>query len=394
MTETIQLTETAKQVQASIRPALSQLELAQGNVQGIAKTSVDTAYMLVKQVEQMVIELTNKDYDDYNALVDQAEALQDTLITTQKSLTEAEEKLESAELEREEAKGESAMAATELKALRDQLRVVNDDMNAIKALNPEKLKSKNASLKESLAEKSEIINQQLIKIRTLRTDLAKTKQDYALATDNNLLLKQTCEEQYQKLCEKDGLMLREPYESKGDSSLKFYMHFMGYNLEVGAADVDEDAVRLIGDLGFHLVLRTTYCIDAVVNFTTWLSPVLPSTQHAPFITEVPDQLIADLHEEIYERVQESHPDLVKRVDWAKGVSLAELDIKDKYLEPLRKGGFSSIYDVCESRGGRVAERCAGIGEAAEKEIRKACDSLVHKWRVENKFKETAIKKAA
>ena len=42
----------------------------------------------------------------------------------------------------------------------------------------------------------------------------------------------------------------------------------------------------------------------------------------------------------------------------------------------------------------MADRCSGIGEAAEREIRKACETLVHKWRVENKFKESAIKEAA
>ena len=394
MTQNIQLTETAKQIQASIRPAISQLELAQNNVEGIAKTSVDTAIMLVNQVEQMVIELTNQDYDDYNELVDHAEALQKELITTQQKLSNAHKVLSDSELEREEAKGEAAINATSVKTLRNQIQKLENELKALKVMNPEALKSKNASLKREIAEKSDIINQQLIKIRTGRAELAKVNQNYAQATDSNLLLKEVCEEQNRKLCEKDGLMLRSPYPSKSDSSLAFYMHFMGYNLEVGAAGVNEDSVRLISDLGFHIVLRTTYCIDVVVNFTTWLSPVLPNAQYVPFIKDVPDQLVADLHDEIYERVQKSHPDLVKRVDWSKSVSLAETDIKDKYLEPLRVGGFSSIYDVCECRCGRIADRCSGIGEAAEKEIRKVCDAVVYKWRVENKFKESATPKVA
>ncbi len=394
MTKPIQITETAKQIQASIRPAVNQLELAKGHVDGIALTSVNAAIMLVNQVEQMVIDLTNKDYDDYNQLFDESEKMQDALIKAEGQLQEANDKLEGAELERDEANANAAKTSVELGILQDKMRTLKSDLKALQDFNPERLKSKNNELKKEVESKTDIINQQLIKIRTLRSDLAKEKQENALATENNLLLNRTCEEQYDKLCKKDGLMLREPYASTGDSSLQFYMHFMGYNLEVGAASNEEDSVRLIGDLGFHLVLRTTYCIDVVVNFTTWLSPVLPNTNWVPFITEVPDRLILDLHEEIYERVQESHPDLVKRVDWAKGVSLASLDIKDKYLEPLRKGGFSSIYDVCESRSGRVADRCSGIGEAAEREIRKACEQVVHKWRVENKFKETGVKKAA
>ncbi|WP_070964813.1 hypothetical protein [Vibrio sonorensis] len=402
MTENIQLTETAKQIQATIRPALNQLDIAQGKVTGIAETSVKAAIMLVEQAEQMAIDLTNQDYDDYNELVGNYENLSSHVDRLEGQLREAKASIETAKsnaadalLEKDEANAAASMAATEGKVLKDQIRTLRDEVKSLKELNPEGLKAKNVSQKKELKEKSDIIGQQLIKIRTLRAELADVKGNYAKATDNVLSLKETCEEQHERLCSKDGLMLRTPYQSKGDDRLMFYMHYMGYNLEVGSANAADDAVRLVGDLGFHLVLRTTYCIDAVVNFTTWLSPVLPSPQWLPLIAEVPDGLIADLHEEIYERVKESHPDLVKRVDWAKGVFLAELDgIKDKHLEPLRKGGFTSLYDVCEVPLGRVAERCDGLEKAAEKDIRKVCDALVSQWRIENKFSESSIKAAA
>lgn len=388
----VSITETARAIQASIRPAQNQLDLALGTVEGIAATSVKTAIMLIQQVEEMVIELTNKDADDYDELVGQLEDLQTTASLTAinlKELTEKYENLEITHLEEEAAHGR-LKSDNQLKLI--ALREAEKELKRLVDMKPQDLKSKNIALKKESSNKSDIINKQLTEIRNLKKAKLHLEKSNAGLTQVGLETADHVRNLEEKLTYSEGYAAKKVYKANEQEGLYFYVYHYSWGLY---ADVDYNRsnyeLKIVRDVDWHIKAVSTMGIDLLILCSEWLSPIMPVVTEIK--DELPQTLIDDLHVILADRCADSHPKLVERMEWAKEFNLSDVEgITAKQLDLLNEYGFHTIYDVVETRKGRVNNRCKGIGKAAEDAIRCACWKVVKAWESENDFTWSAVKK--
>lgn len=382
MTDTIQMTDTAQAIQAALRPANYQLGLAKSLLEkhGLSTSTIDTAIMLNEQVENMAIELTNKDYDDYNELVDAAENLEASVIRLEGEVKSLTEQLEVEKDTSIAAQGQKAEAEIQLKLFQAELKSSNGKLKELMALNPERLKSKNSELKKEVESKREIMNEQRLKIRELTRTCNQLKTDNGTTVNKNLELSSQLDEMREMVKRTDGNTIQKPFSGTSDapSNLEFYIHTLNWGIV--SKKTTSNSVILLDDINWHTILRTTYGVDALIRFTQWLSPIIPEEQYYPLSRYISQEIIIALHDYCLETVSDSHPQLVQRVEWAKDVSLLDVTgISDRNLDALFEHGFKCLYDVMKSIDGTIEARCKGIGEKAEREIRLACKKMADQW---------------
>lgn len=383
MTNTIQLTETAQSVQAAIRPAQYQIELAKSQLEknGLSTSTIDTTAMLINQVEQMVIELTNRDFDDYNQLIDQAEALDDRVVKLEGEVKSLNEKLESANEANVALEGRAHDLLIDINIKKAALREANKELSELKAIDPKRLKDKNVNLKKELEEKRGILNDQRLKIRELTKTVNHLNTANGKAASKNLELSNQNNELKDMIRISDGNTVQKAFVGTADApkNLEFYIHTLNWGV-TSTKNGSESTDTLLSDINWHTILRTTYGVDALIRFTKWLSPVIPEESYYPLSRFISNEIIIALHVYCLENVERSHPQLIQRVEWAKGVSILDVDgVSERHLDALIDGGFKSLYDVMKSVSGSIEARCKGLGEKAEREIRFVCEKFAKTW---------------
>ncbi|EKO3439495.1 hypothetical protein NTE19_003387 [Vibrio fluvialis] len=382
MTNTIQLTETAQSVQAAIRPAQFQLDLAKSQLEksGLSTSTIDTTVMLINQVEQMVIELTNKDFDDYNQLMDQAEALDKCVESLQAQVTELTTKLETSNDAVVALQGQKEELLIELRLKATEIRAINEELKALRALNPDRLKDQNHKQRKELEEKRGIVNEQRLKIRDLTRAVNELKTKNGQSVNKSLELASEVERMQRMVSRMDGNSARRHYKggNGAPASLEFYIQT--YNWGLTSIPAKGVTLTLLDDLEWHMVLRTNFGVDALIRFTDWLSPIIPEENYFPLSRFISNEIIIALSDYCFSEAEVSHPNLCRRVEWAQGVSVLDIPgVSDRHLDSLVDGGFKCLYDITKSVDGSIEAKCKGIGDKAEKEIRKLCADLASKW---------------
>lgn len=389
-TATIKMTETAIAVQATINPALYQLGLAKGNVSGVVLTQVNTAIMLVDQVMETIIVATNQDADDYDSLLTTCEELDNQLVAAQLRLKDIDDLVGDANLAKAEAIAEKEETALKIKAIRINLEAFKDECKRLEALKPDETKNKLAEAKRAVADKTKILQQQKLDIRTLKTQKEELKACNSTATKINLSLANKINVLEKQLNLTSGNTSQKVFTAVEDKKLEFFIHYNSWGLYTVGNGTRKNS-KFIEDLDWHMTIRTNYAVDCLVRATKWISPCVPELDIFPLALHIPKEMFKFLHEELYKQIEESHPHLVARVDWAKTITIDEIKgIKEKHIQPLIDAEYITLYDIVECMDKSLERNCKGIGSAAEKEIRSACEKMVTSWEVEHsKLREAA-----
>lgn len=383
-----ELTETtvASALAVALRPVRSQLELAASQTSGTTRASVESALALTDQAETLVIEQYNREVDDHNDLVDQCQAIDDrnTLLSLQ--LVEVKNKVADMEVTTAEAVAELETAKAQIAVLQGDNRNLKSDNARFQSMNPERQKAQIVSLKETIASKTTLLDQQKEEIRSARKDLATTKRNLAVAIQQNAEINLENEDLRARLQRIDGDVEPIWYPAADDSGLQFYFYTFGWRLTLGSSDRDLK-LDLLQDIDWHIEIRTNSGISVLVSVTQWCRARYPILDQ--FKNAWPTALGVALKQRIVELLADSHPHLVQRADWAQATPLSSLPLQDKWLDLLNGSGLYSLWTVVSHTPEELSNLVKGFGISTARQVHAACMNTVKDWQAMNWPKNTA-----
>lgn len=375
-----ELTETtvASALAVALRPVRSQLELAASQTSGTTRASVESALALTDQAETLVIEQYNREVDDHNDLVDQCQAIDDrnTLLSLQ--LVEVKNKVADMEVTTAEAVAELETAKAQIAVLQGDNRNLKSDNARFQSMNPERQKAQIVSLKETIASKTTLLDQQKEEMRSARKDLATTKRNLAVAIQQNAEINLENEDLRARLQRIDGDIEPIWYPAADDSGLQFYFYTFGWRLTLGSSDRDLK-LDLLQDIDWHIEIRTNSGISVLVSVTQWCRARYPILDQ--FKNAWPTALGVALNRRIVELLADSHPHLVQRADWAQATPLSSLPLQDKWLDLLNGSGLYSLWTVVSHTPEELSYLVKGFGISTARQVHAACMNTVKDWQM-------------
>lgn len=373
---------TAGVLESSLRPVRAQLDLAIEQTTGTAQRSIESATVLLNQAQSLCIEQINIETDEYNLLLDRLEKAENDLTTKSLALTQVQERIENADLSVAEANAQrDSISAKYNLSLSDQ-RVLATEVNRLKSLNPEKMKTQLIRLKDELDNKRTLLNQQLTEIRRYKKDGAEKTSKLAAMVNVNNQLTNTVADLTMRIQRMDGDV--EPIYYRSDDGIEFYFYTFQFGLKLRSGDYD---MHLINDIDWHIEIRSTSGIGLIVSVNEWALPVYPMIDD--FKQNWPDGLTPAVTQRIRDLLEPTHPHWVKRAEWAETVLTETLPLKERHLELLARAGIHSLFDVVRRTPDILANAVKGFGAASARQVHAQCSRIVKEWESEQKQKEAA-----
>ena len=379
MTDTIE-TNVGTVLGHSLRPVRSQLELALSQTTGTARASVESALGLTDQTEMLVIEQYNREIDEFNRLIDHAQTVEDRCIAQGLELSGMKDKISDLELSAAEAREAEETAKAYVTVLQGDKRTLKAENARLQSMNPERQKTQIVSLKETIADKTTLLEQQKQELRKIRGEQTKTKTNLAVAIQQNAELSLENEDLRARLQRIDGDVEPIWYPAEDNSGLQFYFYTFGWRLTLGSTDRDLQ-IDLLQDIDWHIEIRTNSGISVLVSVTQWCRARYPILDQ--FKNAWPSALGKALHARIAELLQDSHPHLVERAEWAMGTQLSSLPLQDKWLDLLNASGIYSLWTVVSRTPEELSNLVKGFGTTTARQVHAACMNVVKAWQAEN-----------
>ncbi|MFB5948415.1 hypothetical protein [Klebsiella pasteurii] len=370
----------------ALRPVRSQLELAITQTSGMARASVESALALTDQTEALVIEQYNREIDDFNKLIEHTQKIEDRCFTQSLQISEAKEKISELELAAAEAKAAEETAKAYFATLQHDKRTLKTENDRLMSMNPDRQKAQIVSLKQTIADKTTLLDQQKQELRKIRGEQAKTKTNLAVAIQQNAELSLENEDLRARLQRINGDVEPVWYAAEDNSGLQFYFYTFGWRLTLGSTDRDLQ-IDLLQDIDWHIEIRTNLGISVLVSVTQWCRARYPILDQ--FKNAWPSALGKALHARIAELLLDSHPHLVQRAEWASGTQLSSLPLQDKWLDLLNASGIYSLWTVVSHTPEELSNLVKGFGIATARQVHAACMNTVKAWQAENWPKNNA-----
>lgn len=379
MTELTQTT-VASVLSSALRPVRSQLELAASQTSGIPFSSVQSALSLTDQVEMMVIGQYNTETDEFNALFDQLQAAEEQLTMQGLQVIALKDQLADQDVEVAECRAVAETSKAQLAILRADKKILKEENDRLQSMNPARQKSQISSLKETIAEKSKLLDQQKGEIRKARTETADTQTKLAVMVQQNTDLAEEVEEMRRRLQRVDGDVEPIWYPACDDSGLQFYFYTFSWRLSLGSSDRDLH-LDILNDIDWHIEIRTNSGLAVLVSVTQWCRARYPILEQ--FKNAWPVALGAALNQRIIELLAETHPHLIQRAEWAQSVQLSSLPLKDQWLDLLNAADIFTLYTVVSHTPEELSNLVKGFGMATARQVHATCMNTVKDWQAKN-----------
>lgn len=111
-----------------------------------------------------------------------------------------------------------------------------------------------------------------------------------------------------------------------------------------------------------------------VMLSQWMNPIYPT----PFGAGAPDAMTRDIFAFMQEALEQSHPHLQPRAEWAKTVSIHECGLPPRTIKPLEEAGIDTLYKVLSNQGNKL-NKVKGLGEKLVGQIVYASELKVKLW---------------
>ncbi|TNI85177.1 hypothetical protein [Aeromonas sobria] len=359
---------------------------------GPAKAAIGSFESLLTANLTMISEAANAHIDQFNELIDQLEArdgeLNDQIALVsqlRQQVAEAEQRIAAArqegtaELEAKEAELYKAQRAlneveTKFSALQFTSRQTDRQLADFKAMDP-------AAMKRRIKEKNDLLEQQ-------RTAIAKHKSNEAAYRAEVLKLERRIKDLLDAINEQDRELERRhtvimELESARSAKLVWHKHLGNtYKGEDGALwnvylvdhGLKSNLPYLINDLNWKLHAMKSDGSGCSVMLSQWINPIYPT----PYGAGIPDEMTRDIFAFMQEALEQSHPHLQPRAEWAKTVSIHECGLPPRTIKPLEEAGLDTLYKVMSNQGAAL-NKVRGIGEKLVGQIVYACDLKVKLW---------------
>ncbi|GLY59313.1 hypothetical protein Pcaca05_01710 [Pectobacterium carotovorum subsp. carotovorum] len=375
-------TTAAGVLESSLRPVRAQLDLAIEQTTGIVQRSVENATVLLDQAQALCIEQLNKEVDDYNAIIDRLEAAENDLTTKALALTQVQERVESAELAAAEAIAERDSVTAKYKLAITEKGMLATELNQLKSLNPERLKTQLARVKNDLNYSRTLRDQQLAEIRRLKKEAADKTSKLSTMVQLNDELNHAIADMRARLQRTDGDVEQRYWQAA--SGVQFYFYTFQWGLQLYSPEYD---VKILNDIDWHLEIRSTIGICMIVSVSEWAVPIYPTVEN--FKDVWPEGLTEAVTARIRELLEATHPHLVRRAEWAESVLAGSLPLKEQHLDLLSAAGIHSLFDVVRRTPDALAEKVKGFGISTARQVHAKCMGLVKDWELAQKQSEAA-----
>ncbi|MGL6388682.1 hypothetical protein ACSZND_03260 [Aeromonas hydrophila] len=359
---------------------------------GPAKAAIGSFETLLTANLTMISEAANAHIDELNTLIGELEERDSELLTQAILVSQLRQQVAEAEQRITAARQEGA---DELDAKADELykaqRVLNDVQTKYSALQytsrqlERQLSDLNAmdpaGMKRRIKEKNELLEQQ-------RTAIAKHKSNEAAYRAEVLKLERRISELLGAINEQDRELERRhtvimELESARAAKLVWHKHlgntYKGedgtlWNVYLVDHGLKSNLPYLINDLNWKLHAMKSDGSGCSVMLSQWMNPIYPT----PYGAGVPDEMTRDIFAFMQEALEQSHPHLQPRTEWAKTVSIHECGLPPRTIKPLEEAGIDTLYKVMSHQGNKL-DKVKGIGEKLVGQIVYACELKVKLW---------------
>lgn len=359
---------------------------------GPAKAAIGSFESLLNANLTMISEAANAHINEFNTLVGELEARDSELLTQAILVSELRQQVAEAEQRITTARQEGA---TGLEAKADELykaqRILNDVQTKYGALQyatrqlERQLADLNAmdpaGMKRRIKEKNELLEEQ-------RTAIAKHKSNEAAYRAEVLKLERRISELLGVINDQDRDLERRhtvimELESSRAAKLIWVKHLgKTYKGEDGTLwdvymvdhGLKSNRPYLINDLSWKLHAMKSDGSGCSVMLSQWMNPIYP----APYGSGAPDAMTQDIFAFMQEALEQSHPHLQPRTEWAKTVSIHECGLPPRTIKPLEEAGIDTLYKVMSHQGNKL-DKVKGIGAKLVGQIVYACELKVKLW---------------
>ncbi|HDT6077507.1 TPA: hypothetical protein QHC28_002099 [Aeromonas veronii bv. veronii] len=359
---------------------------------GPAKAAIGSFETLLNANLTMISEAANAHIDEFNTLIDQLESrdgeLNDQIALVsqlRQQVAEAEQRIAAARQEGAdelEAKADELYKAqralneieTKFSALQFTSRQTDRQLADLKAMDP-------AGMKRRIKEKNDLLEQQ-------RTAIAKHKSNEAAYRAEVLKLERRISELLGAINEQDRELERRhtvimELESARAAKLVWHKHlgntYKGddgslWNVYLVDHGLKSNLPYLINDLNWKLHAMKSDGSGCSVMLSQWMNPIYPT----PYGAGIPDAMTRDILAFMQEALEQSHPHLQPRAEWAKTVSIHECGLPPRTIKPLEDAGIGTLYKVLSNQGAAL-NKVRGLGEKLVGQIVYACELKVKLW---------------
>ena len=357
-----------------------------------AKAAIGSFETLLNANLTMISEAANAHIDEFNTLIGELEGRDGELLTQaalvsqlRQQVAEAEQRIAAARQEGAadlEAKAGELYKAqralndvqTKYGALQYATRQLERQLADLNAMDP-------AGMKRRIKEKNELLEEQ-------RTAIAKHKSNEASYRAEVLKLGRRISELLSAINEQDRELERRhtiimELESARAAKLIWHKHLgKTYKGEDGTLwdvymvdhGLKSNLPYLINDLSWKLHAMKSDGSGCSVMLSQWMNPIYPT----PYGAGAPDEMTQDIFAFMQEALEQSHPHLQPRAEWAKTVSIHECGLPPRTIKPLEEAGIDTLYKVMSHQGNKL-DKVKGIGEKLVGQIVYACELKVKLW---------------
>jgi hypothetical protein len=357
-----------------------------------AKAAIGSFETLLNANLTMISEAANAHIDEFNTLIGELEGRDGELLTQaalvselRQQVAEAEQRIVAArqegaaELEAKAGelyKAQRALNEIEAKfsALQFTSRQTDRQLADLKAMDP-------AGMKRRIKEKNDQLELQ-------RTAIAKHKSNEAAYRAEVLKLERRIKdlldainEQDRELESRHGVIME--LEICRDAKLVWFKHlaktYKGedgtlWNVYLVDHGLQSNLPYLINDLNWKLHAMKSDGSGCSVMLSQWMNPIYPT----PYGAGAPDDMTQDIFAFMQEALEQSHPHLQPRTEWAKTVSIHECGLPPRTIKPLEEAGIDTLYKVMSHQGNKL-DKVKGIGQKLVGQIVYACELKVKLW---------------
>lgn len=340
----------------------------------------------------MISEAANAHIDEFNTLIGELEGRDGELLTQAAIVSDLRQQVAEAEQRIADARQEGA---AELEAKDSELyklqRALNDVQTKYSAMQytsrqlERQLSDLNAmdpaGMKRRIKEKNELLEDQ-------RTAIAKHKSNEAAYRAEVLKLELRISELLGAINEQDRELERRhtvimELESARAAKLVWHKHlgntYKGedgtlWNVYLVDHGLKSNLPYLINDLNWKLHAMKSDGSGCSVMLSQWMNPIYPTLYGAG----APDEMTRDIFAFMQEALEQSHPHLQPRTEWAKTISIHECGLPPRTIKPLEEAGIDTLYKVMSHQGNKL-DKVKGIGEKLLGQIVYACELKVKLW---------------
>ncbi|WP_368170239.1 hypothetical protein [Aeromonas sp. R4-3] len=359
---------------------------------GPAKAAIGSFESLLTANLTMISEAANAHIDEFNTLIGELEGRDGELLTQaalvsdlRQQVAEAEQRIAAA---RQEGDAELEAKDVELYKLQRTLNDVQTKYSAMQYSSRQlerQLADLNAmdpaGMKRRIKEKNELLEEQ-------RTAIAKHKSNEAAYRAEVLKLERRVQELLGAINEQDREMERRhtvimELESARAAKLVWHKHLANtykgedgtlWNVYLVDHGLKSNLPYLINDLNWKLHAMKSDGSGCSVMLSQWMNPIYPT----PYGAGAPDDMTRDIFAFMQEALEQSHPHLQPRTEWAKTVSIHECGLPPRTIKPLEEAGIDTLYKVMSHQGNKL-DKVKGIGEKLVGQIVYACELKVKLW---------------